>query len=106
MVNQQPAPARVTATRIIGTLTVVYSAWEPSVVMGRHTTISHLGGTQCYGRIGTLVDGTTRQEQYRRAYRLIIDRHPEAAAGTRDAGEIILDCDPADRFATQHTERE
>lgn len=32
---------------------VVYTVWEPSSVMGPHATISHHGGNQCYGQVGT-----------------------------------------------------
>lgn len=44
----------VRATRIIGTKLVVFSAWEPSAMMGKHRTITTFDGdSEWYGQIGS-----------------------------------------------------
>ena len=85
---------------------VVYEAWEPSAIMGKHSTITSIDG-QWYGRIGTrylppelerLPRGDERsravgkwhEDQYEEAYNLIIKAFPEAEAGRRSMGEITL----------------
>lgn len=42
----------VRATRTIGTMVVVFSAWEPSAMMGKHSTITTFDG-EWYGQIGS-----------------------------------------------------
>lgn len=85
---------------IIGTNLVVYNAWEPSSVMGKHSSITFID-SKCYGQIGhrhmppeteALPAGTEERvnavtqnyrEQDEEAYRVIIEAFPEAAAGKR-----------------------
>lgn len=85
---------------------LVYDAWEPSAIMGRHSTITTIEG-RWYGRVGTRyltpdvealppgdersrVVGKWHEDQYEEAYRLIIQAFPEATAGKRSMGEITL----------------
>ena len=85
---------------------VVYEAWEPSAIMGKHNTITSIDG-EWYGRIGTrhlppelekLPPGPERitavgkwhEDQYQEAYNLILRAFPEAQAGKRSMGEITL----------------
>jgi hypothetical protein len=72
--------------RITGTNIWIYSAWVPTELIGAHLTITFVEG-EPFGRVGTL---TNSEEEYEAAYELIIDEHPEAAAGKKDAGEIEL----------------
>lgn len=90
---------------IIGTNLVVYNAWEPSSVMGKHSSITFIEG-KCYGQIGhrfmspeieALPAGSKERieavqkaydEQYQEAYRLIVEAFPEAASGSRSMGDI------------------
>lgn len=72
--------------RIEDTNICMYSAWEPTTLIGAHTTITFVEG-EVFGRIGTL---HFTEEEFERAYHLIIDEHPEAAAGKKENGEIEL----------------
>ncbi len=90
---------------IIGTNLIVYNAWEPSSITGKHSTITFID-SKCYGQIGTrrmppeidvLPAGSEErikavrrnyEEQYQEAYRIIIEAFPEASAGTRDMSDI------------------
>lgn len=91
---------------IIGTPTVVYTAWEPSELVGRHSTVTTYAG-EWYGCIGTdpeksLYDhvpvGEDRsmavrdayEQRYEVAYDAIIKAFPEAAGGRRSGGEITV----------------
>jgi len=92
---------------IIGTNLVVYNAWEPSSVMGKHSSITFID-SKCYGQIGhrhmppeidALPAGSQQridevhknyEEQYQEAYRIIIEAFPEAAAGNQDMGDIEI----------------
>lgn len=93
-------------SRVIGTNTVVYTAWEPSKLRGNHSTVTTFDG-KWYGRIGTdperaLFDhipvGDDRSEavqeayeqRFRVAYDAILKAFPEAAIGTRSGGEIAV----------------
>lgn len=92
--------------RIIGTNLIIYEAWEPSELMGRHSTVTFIGG-KVWGRIGTDPDqslfehlpvGDDRSEAVRKAYQqryqvaydAIVEAFPEADAGKRSMGEIHL----------------
>ncbi len=100
----------VTATRIIGTSCVVYTAWEPhtgDMLGGNHSTQQTIDGVRM-GRIGTrrlpahlddLPAGSDERLQAvrewqrteeQRAYACILTKHPEVATGTRDMGEICV----------------
>ncbi|MBA7608583.1 hypothetical protein ES703_15761 [subsurface metagenome] len=86
---------------------IVYEAWEPSAIMGRHTSITSID-SEWYGRIGTRylspeleklpagseerlrAVGKWHHEQYEEAYKLIIQAFPEAEGGKRSMGEITL----------------
>lgn len=86
---------------------IVYEAWEPSAIMGRHSTITSIDG-EWYGRIGTRylpteleelpagseerlrAVGKWHEDQYEEAYRLILEAFPDADAGRRSMGEITL----------------
>jgi hypothetical protein len=100
---------QIRRTQIIGTNIVVFSAWEPSVLMGAHSNLTSDGNGNWIGRIGTnrnlpseietLPPGSDARidavrgwydAQYERAYNLIITAHPEAANGTRRSGEIEI----------------
>ncbi len=92
---------------IIGTRLIVYNAWEPSSVMGKHSTITTIDG-KWYGRLGTsqvppdinaLPAGSDERikavrtyfdKEETEAYRIVIEAFPEAAAGTRDMGDIEI----------------
>lgn len=92
---------------IIGASVMVYNAWEPSGIMGKHSTITFIDG-KCYGRIGSRhlspeIDKLPAlsnerlyavrkafEEQYQEAYNLIIQAFPEAADGSRSMGDIEL----------------
>jgi hypothetical protein len=119
-----PTPYRVTATgvvvkrtRIIGTATVIYDAWEPTRLMDAtdgHSTIC--SGSDCaragwLGRVGTkrlpreldalpansterlLAVRSWHAQEYDRAHAAILDAYPELgdAIGIRsmDMGEIV-----------------
>jgi hypothetical protein len=69
--------------RIEGTDIWMFSAWEPSKLIGAHHTITYVDG-EVFGRIGTL---HFTEEEFEKAYALIIDEHPEAAEGKGDQGE-------------------
>ena len=90
---------------IAGTGIRVYTAWEPSGLMGAHSTITTIGG-KWYGKIGSNPDraiydhlpvGQERfdaveaayQAQYERAYQAIREANPTLAGDERD-GEIIV----------------
>ena len=94
---------------ILTTALLAYIALEPEPagVMGSHSSITYIEGKP-YGRIGTrrlppelerLPPGTERvtqvrewqETQYNEAYDLIIKAFPEAKAGKRGMGEIIVD---------------
>jgi len=92
--------------RVIGTQTVVYQAWEPSGIRGRHSSVTTVDG-QWYGKVGTDPDpalydhlpvGDERsrnlqqayQERYAVAYQAIIEACPETADGHRSDGEIEI----------------
>lgn len=87
---------------------VIYTAWQRcEPVFARYATAQHFGGNW-YGRIGTetilpSIDAlpamsSERSSQYRKwrdscyddAYHLIVKAFPEAAAGRRDMGEIVV----------------
>ncbi len=86
----------------------VFSAWEPSEIMGPHGTITFVGG-ECYGRVGTRQIGPEieamrggspercaacdahREAQYTEAYQAILAEYPEAAFGRPDLGEIEVE---------------
>lgn len=90
---------------IIGTNIIVYNAWEPSGVFGRHSTITTIDG-KWYGRIGTrwlppylenMLAGSLERiqtvskwlkDQYEEAYTLILQAYPEASSGMCTMGEI------------------
>lgn len=91
---------------ILTTDILVYSAWEPSTITGRHSTITSLNN-KWYGRIGSrllppdinkIPFGPERlaavekwhKDQYQEAYSLIIEAFPEAKTGHRDMGDITL----------------
>ncbi len=92
---------------IIGTGIVEYSAWEPSALVGRHSSITSIAG-EWYGRIGTRwpppelerlpawsdermkAVGRWHEEQYQEAYDLIIRAFPQAAKGRRSMGIITV----------------
>jgi len=91
--------------QIIGTKLYVYSAWEPTELLGRHRTITHRDDDQCFGRIGCDPDpalydhlpvGPERtkavtaayEARYQVAYAAILGAYPEAAKGTKRSGEI------------------
>ncbi|MDP2730341.1 MAG: hypothetical protein Q8O55_07655 [Dehalococcoidales bacterium] len=92
---------------IIGTNLVVYNAWEPSSITGKHSSITTVD-EKWYGKIGTshvppaldaLPAGSDErikavhayfEEEYAEAYRLIVEAFPEAATGTRDMGDIEI----------------
>lgn len=96
---------KVQRSRIIGTTSVVLSAWEPSSYTGPHGTVTTIDG-QCYGRIGTLRPSHELQAlpagseersrkvrahydaEYQRAYAAIIAVHAEAKHGEPDMGQI------------------
>lgn len=99
---------------IIGTTTVVYQAWEPSTMMGRHSTVTFFDG-ECYGRIGTDPDGSkfdhlpvgeerfaavaaAYDERYQLAYAAILEAFPEAADGEPADGEITVQSNHARKF--------
>lgn len=85
---------KVTKTRILGTQLDVYTAWEPSIIAGNHSTITFFED-KCYGKIGTNPDKTlyekyppgtqerfdmvnkAYEEQYNRAYELIYQEYPQ-----------------------------
>ena len=73
--------------RIIGTSTVVYSAWEPSSVMGPHSTITTFDGSW-FGRVGTR---TFREDEFQQAYGAILSEYPGLALvpHKKDMGEIV-----------------
>jgi hypothetical protein len=92
--------------RVITTNTIVYQAWEPGTLMGRHSTVTFFDG-RCFGRIGSDPDGSiydgipvgaersaavkrAYDERYAVAYEAIIRAFPEAADGKRDMGEITV----------------
>ena len=100
-------------TRIIGTDTVVFSAWEPSrgtisPNAFSHSSISTLGGDSFWGQIGSrhlpiqlsTLPATSPERsaavrayhagEYQRAYALIRAEYPDIPADSReDMGEII-----------------
>lgn len=98
----------VRKTRIIGTRCVVYSAWEPSSLLGKHGTVTTNAYGDWIGRVGTraispevekMKGGSPERcaavdahhkAQYEEAYAAIIARYPEAAEGRRDMGEIEI----------------
>lgn len=83
----------VKRTRILGTNTFLYTAWEPSSLMGNHHSITHIDG-KCYGQIGTtcicdeikaLPGGSQeridacelhREKEKNRAYEAIFNEYP------------------------------
>lgn len=97
-------------TPILGTSTVVLSAWEPSKLMGEHSTIQFdlAEGAHVWGRIGTNPDAklyahlpAMSEERsnacreaytlvYHRAYAAILAEYPEAMNGDFDMGEIRI----------------
>lgn len=99
---------KIKKTKIIGTNITVFSAWEdcPSIFYG-HSTITHEDG-QWWGRIGTamLPDALEKlpafsneridkvsnwhEEEYQRAYSLILESFPEAQGGKKFMGEIEI----------------
>lgn len=95
----------VKRTNIITTDMYVYSVWEPSAVMGRHSTITTFDGVW-FGQIGTRplpaniesLSGPKRYEavkafhaaQYQEAHALIREVFPEAREGRTFMGEIEL----------------
>ena len=97
---------KVQRTRILGTDTVVYRAWEPTqFIGGKHHTITTFDGVW-FGLIGSDPDpsvynhlpvgpertakvGEAYQARYQLAHQLIRNAFPEAAAlGNTDNGEI------------------
>jgi len=98
---------RIRAYQIIDTTTVVYSAWTPSRLIGRHSTITSFDGAPgWWGRLGSerlpvelegLKPGSDERIAavrafhdacYQAAYEAILAEHPEAAGGRRSMGEI------------------
>jgi hypothetical protein len=104
---------RIERTRIIGTDTVVFSAWEPSKCTlapnaWSHSSISALGGDASWGMVGSrhlpihlatlpamsaersAAVHAYRAREYQRAYALIRAEHTDIPAdSTEDMGEII-----------------
>jgi len=104
---------RIDRTRIIGTDTVVFSAWEPSrgtmsPNAWSHSIISTLGGDSFLGQVGsrhlpiqlsTLPAMSAERSaavrayhaaEYQRAYSLIRDKYPDIPPDAReDMGSII-----------------
>jgi len=90
---------------VIGTKMIVYEVWEPSSLMGRHSTVRTING-EWYGRLGTkslpyeidqlpagsnerlLAVGRWLDQQYEEAYRIILAAYPEAFTGRRSMGTI------------------
>lgn len=91
----------VTRTRIIGTDTVLYSAWERATMHSGHRTIRSRSGGGWWGLVGSdwsqmaARRGMTIGERYELAYRVIEQAFPEAARGLRSAGRIDLGGVPA-----------
>lgn len=100
-------------TKVIGTHTVVFTAWRPDPLQEDEGGRFHRCGTICYeeerwwGRIGTGPDNSkfagmpvgderTRAVQaaynveYQLAYQLILSVHPEVRSGKHDMGEIRI----------------
>ena len=82
---------------IAGTGIRVYTAWEPSGLMGEHSTITTIGG-KWYGKIGSNPDrviydhlpvGQERFDAVEAAYQAIREANPTLAGDERD-GEIIV----------------
>ena len=99
---------RIQAHNIIGTKLRIFSAWEPTELMGNHGTICTLEGDR-FGRIGTnrnlpadvaaLTPGSDEriaavrawyETHYQRAYDAILAAHPETVGGKRRMGEIEI----------------
>ncbi len=97
---------RIQAVRLPWLGKTSYTAWEPSTVMGTHSSIAFIDG-ECYGKIGTDPDqslfdgmpiGRERSEavnrayddRYAVAYAAILAEYPECADGEFDGGEILL----------------
>lgn len=91
---------------VAGTDLIVYEAWEPSAIIGKHGTLTSIED-KWYGRIGTRYlppeieelprgDQRTRavgkwhDDQYEEAYALITRAFPESKDGRRSMGEITL----------------
>lgn len=93
---------KTTKHQIVGTRVTVYTAWEP---YNNHSTFTHIDGIR-FGRVGTapipehldklkpMSDERYIQVkawiegQYRRAYAIITNAHPEASDGCQSMGEI------------------
>lgn len=99
---------KIVLDQIIGTNVITYSAWVPSALMGRHSTIRSFD-QQYWGRVGTerlpptieaLPPGSDERIAvvrawhhilYAAAYKAIVDQYPEIPKnGRRDMGEIII----------------
>ncbi len=98
----------VQCIRIIGTNALVFSAYVPSSICGKHHNIMTHNG-QWYGMVGTetlpaeldalpactdersLKVRAWHAERYRAAHTLIIEAFPEAAKGRPDMAEIRME---------------